>query len=83
MLRSRKDPKYFINVSNLVFKNIVGTGCADDPEFSCPAQAPCEGITLDNVKLSGKSGDLKMTCENAHGTAKGTVPKSCLTMPDW
>ena len=77
---NRKDPKHFINVSSLVFKNVVGTGCADDPEFSCPAQAPCHGITLDNVKLSGKTGTkgFKMTCENAHGTSKDVVPKSCL-----
>ena len=71
-------------MSDLVFRNIVGTGCADDPEFTCPKQAPCEGITLDNVHLSGKSGDnnLKMTCENAHGTANAVVPKSCLKVPD-
>ena len=76
----RKDPKHFINVSSLVFKNIVGTGCADDPDFSCPAAQPCEGITLDNVKLSGKTGakDFKMTCENAHGKSRDVVPESCL-----
>ena len=77
-----KDPKHFIDVRGLVFKDIVGTGCSDGPEFTCPSQAPCENITLDNVKLSGKAGskDLKMKCLNAHGTAVGAVPESCLNV---
>ena len=50
------------------------------PEFVCPEQAPCKGITLDNVKLSGKdSKHFKMNCLNADGTAAdGVVPTSCL-----
>ena len=75
-----KHPKHFINVSNLNFRNIKGTGCKDPPEFVCPEQSPCQKITLDNVHLSGTSGkDQKMDCQNAFGTAKdGVVPQSCL-----
>ena len=57
-------PTDFIDVSGLTFTDIVGKNCARPPEFVCPKQAPCKGITLDNVKLSGK-GDFKMNCLNA------------------
>lgn len=72
--------KYFVNVSDLLFKNVQGTGCGEPPEFSCPSQAPCTGIVLDDVQLGGKSRDFKMKCENAHGKATyNTVPQSCLS----
>ena len=68
-----------INVSGLTFKNVVGVGCGKAPQLSCPAQAPCTGIVLDHVKLSGKmSPGGKMQCDNAHGSAKDVAPKSCL-----
>ena len=76
-----KDPKHFIDVSGLTFADIVGTNCKRPPEFVCPEQAPCTGITLDSVKLSGikGKGDFKMDCLHAEGTAAdGVVPDSCL-----
>lgn len=69
-----KHPKHFINVSNLNFRNIKGTGCKDPPQFECPAQSPCQKITLDNVHLNGD----KMDCQNAFGSAEDVEPKSCL-----
>eukprot|EP01047_Picozoa_sp_COSAG01_P011840 COSAG01_NODE_523_length_15948_cov_161.993690_6_plen_443_part_00 len=74
------NPTNFIDVRGLTFKDIVGKDCANPPEFVCPEQAPCKGITLDNVKLSGKdSKHFKMNCLNADGTAAdGVVPTSCL-----
>ena len=74
-----KHPTAFIDVSDLVFRNVQGTRCFKPPEFVCPKEAPCHNIVLDNVVLSGKEKDFKMTCEYADGTSSGKIaPKSCL-----
>eukprot|EP00039_Didymoeca_costata_P023956 m.8811 g.8811 ORF g.8811 m.8811 type:complete len:400 (-) comp3960_c0_seq1:159-1358(-) len=69
-----KDPKYFINVSDLTFKNVKGSGCKSAASFICPSEAPCTGITLDHVDVEPGG----MDCKNAHGKASDTTPKSCL-----
>ena len=68
-------PTDFIDVRQLVFRNIKGTGCKASAEFICPEQSPCQNITLDNVHVDGG----KMTCEHAFGTAvDGVDPTPCL-----
>ena len=74
-----KEPKAFVNVSGLRFINVRGTGCdgAAPAQFVCPAEAPCMGIELRNVQLSGKHGTNQ--CANAFGRATGAQsPPSCL-----
>lgn len=83
--------KYFVNVSNLLFKNVVGKGCKESggglATFVCPHQAPCSGIEIDNLNLQGGAstnaagaGSGGMVCTNAYGFAKdGSIPASCLS----
>ena len=74
-------PTAFINVSELFFRNVRGTGCRSPPEFVCPEDSPCRDIKLSNVELYGepKAKDFHMNCQNAYGTASGDIqPRSCL-----
>lgn len=67
-------PTNWIDVSDLTFQDISGSGCKNGPSFVCPDKAPCSGITLENVHVDGG----KMDCEHASGVAKDVDPKSCL-----
>ena len=74
------DPKHWINVSDLTFKNIRGTRCREPPSFDCPAASPCTEISLEDIDIQG--GGNAMQCAHAQGQASGNVvPPSCLTGP--
>ena len=46
--------------------------------FVCPSEAPCTGIVLDNVNMTGDKDSMQ--CENAFGNSSEHVePKSCLS----
>ena len=81
-----KGAKFAVAVSDLVFRNIQGTGCGSKSkppaEFVCPKGSPCTGILLNNIDVVGPS--TSMVCENAFGsTAEGraVIPASCLAAP--
>jgi polygalacturonase len=76
-----KNQESAVEISNIVFKNIRGTTTSKDAiKLSCSKNAPCSGITLENIelKLEGGNGDTESTCQNAKWTESGNVvPSPC------
>uniref|UniRef100_A0A0D3GNK1 endo-polygalacturonase n=2 Tax=Oryza TaxID=4527 RepID=A0A0D3GNK1_9ORYZ len=70
-----------VQISNVVFKNIRGTSASKEAiKLDCSRNVPCQGITLNDVKLTvkGGGGDAKSTCRNAKWKKSGTVvPQPC------
>ncbi|KAG2534413.1 polygalacturonase-like [Panicum virgatum] len=70
-----------VEVSNVVFRNIRGTTITKDAiKLSCSKNAPCHGITLQNIdlKMEGGNGAAESTCQNARWKKAGTVlPQPC------
>lgn len=64
-----------VEVSDIKFINVKSSTCQrEDAVFTCPPKAPCKGIKLDHVQVSGGPG---MVCENAFGSSTHSI-KSCL-----
>ncbi|XP_047086285.1 LOW QUALITY PROTEIN: polygalacturonase-like [Lolium rigidum] len=76
-----KDQESAVEISNIVFENIRGTTTSEDAiKLSCNKNAPCSGITLENIelKLESGNGDTESTCQNAKWTESGNVvPSPC------
>ncbi|PAN44418.1 hypothetical protein PAHAL_9G041500 [Panicum hallii] len=70
-----------VEVSNVVFRNIRGTTVTKDAiKLSCSRNAPCHGITLQNIdlRMEGGNGAAESTCQNAKWRKAGTVlPQPC------
>jgi len=71
-------PDASIEISNITFSAITGTGCSVPGAFTCQAAAPCEGIHLINVDVSKNAKVDTITCVDAHGDAQNVKPPSCL-----
>jgi len=67
-----------IKISDINFRNIMGTTCHYPAVLECQASSPCEGITLDNVNVASGASVKNMECTNAHGTSSKVQPPSCL-----
>jgi len=63
-----------VKISNVVFKNISGTSASEMAiTLACSERVPCEGIKMENVKLSHRKKPAKGLCKNARGIAIGYV----------
>ena len=69
-----------IKISNVSYKDIHGTSATRVAvRFDCSSKYPCRGIRLEDVRLTYKNQEPEASCNNAGGTALGTVqPESCL-----
>ena len=68
-----------VQVQNVVYQNITGTGASDvGIDFDCSKSHPCQGITLQNVNLKGE-GDEAATARfnNVQTTTIGNISPSC------
>ncbi|GMY34025.1 probable polygalacturonase At1g80170 [Fagus crenata] len=74
--------KVGVHVNNVLYSEIYGTSKADVAiNFNCSGNVACTGIQLENIELTSSTPgkQVKSTCNNAFGEAKGTIePKSCL-----
>nr|GMD36592.1 polygalacturonase-like [Ipomoea batatas] len=69
-----------VKISKVVYRNIRGTSAGDLAiTFNCSNNVPCQGIVLDNVRLTG-SGEAKniiASCSQVEYITKGDVFPSC------
>ncbi|KAK9725279.1 hypothetical protein RND81_05G133600 [Saponaria officinalis] len=69
-----------VKIRNIKYRNIKGTSASKVAmEFKCNPSKPCEGLKLQDIKLSFKRGSPATShCSNARGTSRGVViPRSC------
>ncbi|XP_010248284.1 PREDICTED: polygalacturonase-like [Nelumbo nucifera] len=68
-----------VKISNVTYKDIQGTSATQVAlKFDCSPKNPCEGIRLDDVKLTYLNQTAQSSCTNASGVAYGLVdPTSC------
>ncbi|KAI9121689.1 hypothetical protein K1719_008722 [Acacia pycnantha] len=69
-----------VKISRVRYEEIRGTSRSKVAiNLDCSASNPCEGIKLQNIKLTYVKGSETSSCRNAAGTASGyVIPKSCL-----
>ncbi|PKI78120.1 hypothetical protein CRG98_001448 [Punica granatum] len=69
-----------VRISDVTYQDIHGTSATEVAvKFDCSTEYPCTGITMEDVKLTYRSQVAEASCENAGGTASGSVqPTSCL-----
>lgn len=68
-----------IKISNIIYKDIVGTSATPIAiKFDCSSKNPCNGIRLEDVRLTYQNEEAKSSCEYAKGKAIGLVqPDGC------
>ncbi|OMP05464.1 Glycoside hydrolase, family 28 [Corchorus capsularis] len=68
-----------VQVKNVAYKNIFGTSKTKVAiMFDCSKSHPCEGITMENVKLDGQGNEAATaTCNNVQATTLGDVSPAC------
>jgi len=63
-----------VKISNVVFKNIIGTSSSETAIImACSKRVPCEGVKIENIKLSFREKPAQAFCENIKGIAIGFV----------
>ena len=64
----------------MTYEDIHGTSATQVAvKFDCSSEHPCDGIRLEEVKLTYKNEVAEASCNHAGGTASGVVqPTSCL-----
>ncbi|XP_059651141.1 polygalacturonase-like [Cornus florida] len=69
-----------VKISDVTYQDIHGTSATEVAvKFDCSKKYPCNGIRLEDVKLTFKNQPAESSCANAGGTISGLiVPKSCL-----
>ncbi|KAL0382008.1 UNVERIFIED_CONTAM: Polygalacturonase [Sesamum calycinum] len=69
-----------VKISDVSYQDIQGTSATQVAvKFDCSKTSPCQGIRLENVKLSYKNRAAEASCSNAGGTTAGVIqPSSCL-----
>ncbi|XP_059656432.1 polygalacturonase-like [Cornus florida] len=69
-----------VKISDVTYQDIHGTSATEVAvKFDCSKMYPCNGIRLEDVKLTFKNQPAESSCANAGGTTSGLiVPKSCL-----
>ncbi|XP_022987940.1 polygalacturonase-like [Cucurbita maxima] len=70
-----------IKISNIIYKDIVGTSATPIAiKFDCSSRNPCNGIRLEDVRLTYQNEVAKSSCEYANGKALGLVqPNGCFS----
>ncbi|XP_008443656.3 polygalacturonase [Cucumis melo] len=68
-----------IKISNIIYKDIVGTSATPIAiKFDCSSKNPCNGIRLEDVRLTYQNEEAKSSCEYAKGKTLGLVqPEGC------
>jgi len=64
-------------IDDINIENVNAYSSTNAGEFNCVPDSPCHHINLKNVVHSQNTPKV-WTCNNAYGTASGTVPSSCL-----
>ncbi|KAF9612183.1 hypothetical protein IFM89_038441 [Coptis chinensis] len=69
-----------VKISQVTYRNIQGSSATPVAvNFDCSRTNPCQGITLQTVKLTYQNNVAKSSCLNADGQTRGSVlPESCL-----
>ncbi|OVA10646.1 Glycoside hydrolase [Macleaya cordata] len=69
-----------IKISKITYQDIQGSSATPVAvKFDCSNKNPCQGIRLENVKLTYQNRPAQSSCVNADGSAHGlVVPASCL-----
>lgn len=69
-----------VKISNIAYEDIHGTSTSEVAvKFDCSKAKPCNGITLEEVKLTYNDKPATASCANAGGTTNGVIePASCL-----
>ncbi|XP_038679400.1 polygalacturonase-like [Tripterygium wilfordii] len=70
-----------VKIRGVTYKNIKGTsGTNVAINLGCSSANPCQGIKLQDIKLTYRYGAPRSYCANAHGTSSGfVIPASCLS----
>lgn len=70
-----------IKISNIIYKDITGTSATPIAiKFDCSSNFPCNGIRLEDVRLTYQNEEAKSSCEYATGKNLGLVqPQGCFT----
>ncbi|PIA35708.1 hypothetical protein AQUCO_03500221v1 [Aquilegia coerulea] len=68
-----------IKISQITYQDIQGTSATQVAvKFDCSTKNPCQGIKLENVKLTYQNQPAVSMCANADGSAHGIVePAGC------
>ncbi|KAJ9460432.1 Polygalacturonase [Diplonema papillatum] len=64
-------------IDGVTIRNVTATGTTDAGGFQCQDASPCKNIDLQSVSITGEK-PLQFVCAQAHGTATGVTPQSCL-----
>ncbi|OVA10644.1 Glycoside hydrolase [Macleaya cordata] len=69
-----------IKISGVTYQNVRGTSATPVAvKFQCSVTNPCNGIKLQNIKLTHFNKPAQSVCLNAAGTTSGSItPGSCL-----
>ncbi|KAM4105627.1 hypothetical protein ACB094_04G005700 [Castanea mollissima] len=69
-----------VKISQVTYKNIRGTSASQVAmNFICSSSNPCNGIKLQNIRLTYNKRAATSSCTNAAGLSSGVViPRSCL-----
>ncbi|KAL5213132.1 hypothetical protein ABZP36_023979 [Zizania latifolia] len=71
-----------VSVTDIVFKNIVGTSATPEAvTLTCANNLPCQGIQMHNVKIkyAGAGNTTMAVCRNVHGKTSGVAKElACL-----
>ncbi|KAJ0034857.1 polygalacturonase-like [Pistacia vera] len=69
-----------VKISDITYRNIQGTSAtAKAVTFDCSSSTPCEGINLQDIKLTYSNKAATSSCKNINGTSDGVQnPESCL-----
>lgn len=66
---------HWLTAQNITFRNIVAETSTYAGCFMCSPTRPCEGLSMDNVTVTGESSGYR--CFNAHGSSEGASPTPC------
>ncbi|KAF3621036.1 Polygalacturonase [Capsicum annuum] len=69
-----------VKISQVTYKNIEGTSTTEVAmKFDCSPSNPCEGIQIQDIKLTHMNKKAKSFCKNVQGIKKGVIlPDSCI-----
>ncbi|KAJ4751380.1 Pectin lyase-like superfamily protein [Rhynchospora pubera] len=69
-----------VKISNVIYSNIRGYSDTEVAmKFDCSPSNPCQGISLQDIRLTYQNQQAKSFCDNASGFNSGTItPPSCL-----
>lgn len=69
-----------VKINDVIYKNIEGTSTTEVAmNFDCSPSNPCQGIQIQDIKLTYMNKKAKSFCNNIQGTKKGVIwPATCI-----